>query len=163
MGKAMKMKMKKKTKIEPMAARAAYDALPARAALRAATHRRCLIAPAGGVGGENAFDLVAHAPKDGELFLIGPDGVCRIVEPPVVAVHLAGKRRAGLIGIPTDRDNRLDGLAEGDRPQRIGLSATQRPLDEIARFLSGTNRETRIVDCGLVKKMTTVVESPVDD
>jgi ATP-dependent Lhr-like helicase len=62
---------------------------------------------------------------------------------------------------------RLNEVADS-RPQRIGLSATQRPLEEIARFLSGSQpggepTATRIVDCGLVKKMTTVVESPVDD
>ena len=73
---------------------------------------------------------------------------------------IAGTKRGSHLALTLER---LDALAEGDRPQRIGLSATQRPLDEIARFLSGTDRETRIVDCGLVKKMTTVVESPVDD
>jgi len=34
---------------------------------------------------------------------------------------------------------RLDALI-GKRPQRIGLSATQRPLDEVARFLGGRSR-----------------------
>ena len=33
-------------------------------------------------------------------------------------------------------------------PQRIGLSATQRPLQEVARFLGGTGREVTIVDAG---------------
>ena len=51
-------------------------------------------------------------------------------------------------------------VAQERRPQRIGLSATQRPLDEIARFLvrlaaiSGAFpvRAVTIVDCGLVKR-----------
>ena len=79
---------------------------------------------------------------------------------------IAGTKRGSHLALTLER---LDELAEGDRPQRIGLSATQRPLDEIARFLSGSHApalphsRTRIVDCGLVKKMTTVVESPVDD
>ena len=80
---------------------------------------------------------------------------------------IAGSKRGSHLALTLER---LDELAEGDRPQRIGLSATQRPLDEIAKFLSGashphalTPSRTRIVDCGLVKKMTTVVESPVDD
>jgi len=48
-------------------------------------------------------------------------------------------------------------------PQRIGLSATQRPLSETARFLGGTNREVAIIDAGRVKPMEITVEVPVDD
>jgi ATP-dependent helicase Lhr and Lhr-like helicase len=48
-------------------------------------------------------------------------------------------------------------------PQRIGLSATQRPLSETARFLGGTNREVSIIDAGRVKQMEITVEVPVDD
>jgi ATP-dependent Lhr-like helicase len=81
---------------------------------------------------------------------------------------IAGTKRGAHLALTLER---LDERCE-HRPQRIGLSATQRPLDEIARFLSGGDPSlqsgdsaprTRIVDCGLVKKMTTVVESPVDD
>src|ERR1700674_4042774 len=38
-------------------------------------------------------------------------------------------------------------------PQRIGLSATQRPLEEVARVLAGKNREVSIVDAGRLKTM----------
>jgi len=48
-------------------------------------------------------------------------------------------------------------------PQRIGLSATQRPLEEVARFLGGTNRDVAIVDAGRLKTMEVSVEVPVDD
>src|SRR2546423_15507280 len=48
-------------------------------------------------------------------------------------------------------------------PQRMGLSATQRPLSETARFLGGTNREVTIIDAGRVKPMEITVEVPVDD
>lgn len=57
--------------------------------------------------------------------------------------------------------------------QRIGLSATQKPLDEVARFLSGCDsatdsgspqfRPVSIVDCGLVKQMEVKLASPVPD
>ncbi|MDZ7680028.1 MAG: DEAD/DEAH box helicase [Acidimicrobiales bacterium] len=53
-------------------------------------------------------------------------------------------------------------------PQRIGLSATQRPLDEIARFLGGrddhgTNRPVTIVDAGSTKTLDIEVVVPVED
>ena len=39
---------------------------------------------------------------------------------------------------------RLEAIAGSERPlQRIGLSATQRPLDEVARFLGGTHQSRR--------------------
>ena len=58
--------------------------------------------------------------------------------------------------------------------QRIGLSATQRPLEEVAHFLGGMReapedgapaefRPVTIVDCGLVKSMELRVVSPVPD
>src|ERR1700676_578558 len=48
-------------------------------------------------------------------------------------------------------------------PQRIGLSATQRPLEEVAKFLGGSNRDVAIVDAGRMKSMEVRVEVPVDD
>ena len=57
---------------------------------------------------------------------------------------------------------RLAALSKAE-PQRIGLSATQRPLSETARFLGGTNRGVSIVDAGRVKQLDITVEVPVDD
>src|SRR5437764_2247586 len=48
-------------------------------------------------------------------------------------------------------------------PQRIGLSATQRPISETATFLGGASRDVSIVDAGRVKPMEITVEVPVDD
>ncbi len=52
-------------------------------------------------------------------------------------------------------------------PQRIGLSATQRPLDEIARFLGGhdgrRHRPVTIVDAGVTKPLDVEIVVPVDD
>lgn len=60
-----------------------------------------------------------------------------------------------------------------NRPlQRIGLSATQRPLDEVARFLGGGRngaakkplfRPVTIVDAGARKPLSITVEVPVED
>jgi ATP-dependent Lhr-like helicase len=52
-------------------------------------------------------------------------------------------------------------------PQRIGLSATQRPLEETARFLGGysgaTPRPVRIVDTGVSKQLEVEVVVPVEE
>ena len=56
---------------------------------------------------------------------------------------------------------RLDRLA-GRELQRIGLSATQRPLEEVARFLVGPTRECRIVDAGVRKPLDLQIRVPVE-
>ena len=56
---------------------------------------------------------------------------------------------------------RLEALTETP-PQRIGLSATQRPLDEVARYLGG-DRPVRIADAGTRKRLDLQVIVPVDD
>ena len=48
-------------------------------------------------------------------------------------------------------------------PQRIGLSATQRPLEEVGKFLGGADREVAIVDAGRLKTMDVSVQVPVED
>src|SRR3989440_1239856 len=48
-------------------------------------------------------------------------------------------------------------------PQRIGLSATQRPWSETARLLGGTSRAVALIDAGRVKAMEIAVEVPVED
>ena len=82
---------------------------------------------------------------------------------------VAGTKRGAHMALTLER---LARVAPG-APQRIGLSATQKPLDEVAKFLSGCEpstpgepprfRPVEIVDCGLVKRMETQVISPVDD
>jgi len=82
---------------------------------------------------------------------------------------VAGTKRGAHLALTLER---LSQVAPAP-PQRIGLSATQRPLDEIARFLGGCDepkpdKEARfrlvtIVDCGLVKQMQVSTVSPVED
>ena len=82
---------------------------------------------------------------------------------------VAGTKRGAHMALTLERLARVAPQA----PQRIGLSATQKPLDEVAKFLSGCDssapgeparfRPVEIVDCGLVKRMETQVVSPVDD
>jgi ATP-dependent Lhr-like helicase len=61
---------------------------------------------------------------------------------------------------------RLEAIAD-EPPQRIGLSATQRPLEEIARFLGGQTEEgprpVTVVDAGHRKAMEIEVVVPLED
>ena len=83
-------------------------------------------------------------------------GVRAVIVDEIHAV--AGTKRGAHLSLTLERlERRCD-----QPPQRIGLSATQRPLGEIARFLGGA-RPVTVVDCGLIKRMDIRVESPVDD
>ncbi len=46
--------------------------------------------------------------------------------------------------------------------QRIGLSATQRPLEEVGRFMVGPHRRCRIVDTGIRKPLDLQIHVPVE-
>ena len=49
-----------------------------------------------------------------------------------------------------------------DEPQRVALSATQRPLEEVARFVGG-DRPVTIVNAGVRKELDLEVRVPVED
>ena len=62
---------------------------------------------------------------------------------------------------------RLDHIAD-ERPQRVGLSATQRPIDQIAQFLTGVEpnagpRPCDIVDLGHQRDLQLAIEIPPTD
>jgi ATP-dependent Lhr-like helicase len=74
-------------------------------------------------------------------------------------VHaVAGTKRGAHLALSVERLQRL--VAEP--VQRIGLSATQRPLEEIGRFVSGA-RSIRLVDAGTRKELDLRVVVPVED
>ena len=87
---------------------------------------------------------------------------------------LAGTKRGAHMALSLER---LEGLVEkagNDSPQRIGLSATQRPLTEVARFLGGQHldplgsgkfvpRPVTIVDTGIRKTLDLRIIVPVED
>jgi ATP-dependent Lhr-like helicase len=52
--------------------------------------------------------------------------------------------------------------AAGNEVQRIGLSATQKPLEEIARFMVGPSRSCQIVDTGVRKELDLKIQVPVE-
>ncbi|MGB8004058.1 MAG: DEAD/DEAH box helicase, partial [Gaiellaceae bacterium] len=74
-------------------------------------------------------------------------------------VHaVAGTKRGAHLALSVERLERLV-----DEPfQRIGLSATQRPMEEIGRFVSGA-REIQLVDAGIAKELDLQVVVPVED
>ena len=76
---------------------------------------------------------------------------------------MAATKRGAHLSLSLER---LEEVAETP-PQRIGLSATQRPLDEIATFLGGYNdgaaRPVTIVDAGITKQLDLEVVIPVQD
>ncbi len=50
----------------------------------------------------------------------------------------------------------------GGEIQRVGLSATQNPLEEVGRFLVGPKRAVRIVDAGMSKPLDLRIHVPVE-
>ena len=74
-------------------------------------------------------------------------------------VHaVAGTKRGSHLALSVER---LDRLTE-QPVQRVALSATQRPLEEIGRFVSG-GRPIRLVDAGRAKELDLRVVVPVED
>jgi ATP-dependent Lhr-like helicase len=74
-------------------------------------------------------------------------------------VHaVAGTKRGAHLMLSVERLERLT----AERIQRVGLSATQRPLDEIGRFVSG-GRPIELVDAGRAKELDVQVIVPLED
>jgi ATP-dependent Lhr-like helicase len=97
------------------------------------------------------------------LFLMLTSQARKLLETTRVAildeVHaVAGTKRGAHLALSMERLVRL----VGEDVQRVGLSATQRPLEEIARFVSG-GRPIEVVDAGRAKELDLEVVVPVDD
>jgi ATP-dependent Lhr-like helicase len=73
---------------------------------------------------------------------------------------LAADKRGSHMALSLARLDDLVKRAGGAKPQRIGLSATVRPLEAVAHFLSPT---AEIVDVGSRREMTLAVEVPSDE
>ncbi len=118
-------------------------------------------------------DLVRHPP---DILITTPESLyllltsqaremLRSVEHVIVdEIHsVAGTKRGAHLALSLER---LERLTERP-PQRIGLSATQRPLDEVARFLGGraggAPRPVTVVDAGVRKTLELQVIVPVED
>src|SRR6184192_1849539 len=80
-------------------------------------------------------------------------------------VHaLLGGKRGAHLALSLERLQALVQEAGEPRPQRIGCSATVRPVEEALAFVTGaTAREPVIVDAGFSRDLDVAVVSPVDD
>ncbi|HEX8024905.1 MAG TPA: DEAD/DEAH box helicase, partial [Candidatus Limnocylindrales bacterium] len=112
-------------------------------------------------------DILVTTPESLYLLLTSQGReILRGVETLIVdEVHaIAGTKRGAHLALSMER---LEALRPAGAPrlQRIGLSATQRPLETIARFLGGAgpDREVAIVDAGSRKPLELRVVVPVED
>jgi ATP-dependent helicase Lhr and Lhr-like helicase len=76
---------------------------------------------------------------------------------------VAQSKRGAHLALTLERLSHLVSAEGNPEPQRIGLSATQRPLERIAKFLTGPKRECEIVDAGVRKQLDLEIVVPVDD
>ena len=112
-------------------------------------------------------DILITTPESLYLLLTsrGTEVLADVDQVIIDEIHaVAATKRGAHLALSLERLEHETGRAV----QRIGLSATQRPLDEIARFLggraeNGEPRDVAIVDAGRVKEMDLQVIVPVDD
>jgi ATP-dependent Lhr-like helicase len=107
-------------------------------------------------------DILITTPESLYLLLTsrGRD-LLRTVEAVILdEVHaVAGTKRGAHLALSLERLERV-----AAQPfQRIGLSATQRPLAEIGRWVAGPQREIALVDAGQRKELDLEVVVPVED
>jgi ATP-dependent Lhr-like helicase len=115
-------------------------------------------------------DILITTPESLYLLLTsrGADILRGIRSVIVDEIHaVAGTKRGAHLALSMERLERLV-ADDGGALQRIGLSATQRPLAEIARFLGGQDaggrpRPVTIVDAGSAKELDLEVVVPVED
>src|SRR3984893_16123759 len=115
---------------------------------------------------KQAPDLLVTTPESLYLLLTAPSSraLLRGVRTVIVdEVHtLARDKRGSHLALSLER---LDALVTeaGGHLQRIGLSASQRPLDVVARLLSGVHDDrppTVIIDCGHARDLDVSIELP---
>jgi len=108
-------------------------------------------------------DILITTPES--LYLILSSGAREIltgVEAVIVdEIHaVAQSKRGSHLALTLER---LEDFTEAESLQRIGLSATQRPLERIAKFLVGPKRACEVVDAGIAKELDLEIVVPVED
>ena len=120
-------------------------------------------------------DILVTTPESLYLLLTSQArGILAGVEAVIVdEIHaMAGTKRGAHLALSMERLEKVVRDAGHAPPQRIGLSATQRPLEEVAKFLGGRvcdaggrwqPRPVRIVDTGVRKTLDLQIVIPVED
>ncbi|MDQ3644502.1 MAG: DEAD/DEAH box helicase, partial [Actinomycetota bacterium] len=141
-----------------------------------------LRAPLKGIGGEISVAIrTGDTPqKERQAMLRHPPDVL-ITTPESLYLMLTSKAREMLSGVEWAIVDEIHAVARTKRGahlalslerlqhisehevQRIGLSATQRPLEEVGRFLVGAGRDCRVVDTGVRKPLDLQIRVPVED
>ncbi len=141
-----------------------------------------LRAPLKGIGGEISVAIrTGDTPqKDRQAMLRHPPDVL-ITTPESLYLMLTSRAREMLEGVEWAIIDEIHAVARTKRGahlaltlerlqhtsehevQRIGLSATQRPLEEVGRFLVGAGRDCRLVDTGVRKPLDLQIRVPVED
>src|SRR4051794_20585493 len=90
--------------------------------------------------------------------------ILRDVEAVIVdEIHaVASTKRGSPLALTLERLAAGVQAEHGRDPQRIGLSATQNPLEEVGRFMVGPRRTCRIVDAGIRKPLDVKIQVPVE-
>jgi ATP-dependent Lhr-like helicase len=106
-------------------------------------------------------DILITTPESLYLMLTSPardifDGTETVILDEIHAV--AQTKRGAHLAITLER------LAEqaGRDVQRVGLSATQKPLEEVGRFMVGPSRRCTVVDTGVRKPLDLKIHVPVE-
>jgi ATP-dependent Lhr-like helicase len=123
-------------------------------------------------GDSSQAERAAMARKPPEILITTPESLYLIlgsharamlstVETVIVdEIHaVAASKRGAHLALTLER---LEEQVCGAGLQRIGLSATQNPLEEIGRFLVGPKRRVRILDAGASKPLDLRIHVPVE-
>jgi len=125
-------------------------------------------------GDTSASRRRAQFSRPPHILLTTPESLCLLLSQPRWLPHLQDVRWVIVDEIHAFAENkrgahlslsleRLERLAQNRQPplQRIGLSATVSPMEEVARFLAGTNRRCQVVDASSAKKIELRVHTPL--
>jgi ATP-dependent Lhr-like helicase len=143
---------------------------------------RNLRAPLRGIGGDVTVGIrTGDTPqRDRQAMLRHPPDIL-ITTPESLYLMLTSRAREILTGVEWAIVDEIHAVAQtkrgahlaltmerlehqaGRRVQRIGLSATQRPLEEVGRFLVGSGRDCTLIDTGVRKQLDVKIHVPVDD
>jgi ATP-dependent Lhr-like helicase len=109
----------------------------------------------------DAPDILITTPESLYLMLTGQaqklfEGVRWCIVDEIHAV--ASTKRGSHLALTLERLS----AAAGSEVQRIGLSATQNPLEEVGRFMVGPQRRCRVVDTGVRKELDLKIHVPVE-